>query len=104
MTETIALPEELLALRASLDNLDASIISILAERFKMTRRVGQLKAQYRLPATDAAREDSQMVQLRRLAEEAQLDPAFAERFLRFVIDEVVRHHESASQRQAGAAK
>jgi len=84
---------ELLALRASIDNLDAAIVYMLAERFKCTRRVGQLKAKYGLPVSDLQREASQIVRLRRLAEEARLDPEFAETFLNFIINEVVQHHK-----------
>ena len=36
-----------------------------------------------------------MARLRQLAAEADLDPDFTEKFLRFIIDEVIRHHEAA---------
>ena len=42
--------EELLILRSSIDNLDAAIVHIMAERFKITKRVGRLKAEQGLPA------------------------------------------------------
>ena len=84
--------EQLLHLRGSIDNLDAAIIHLLAERFKCTQQVGQLKAKYGLPPSDPERESTQISRLRRLAEEARLDPEFAETFLTFIIDEVVRHH------------
>ena len=100
MDESDAIPAELRDLRAGIDNLDASLIFILSERFKLTRRVGQLKAEHRLPASDPAREQFQMARLQRLADEAQLDPVFAARFLRFVIDEVVHHHVAASEQVA----
>ena len=84
--------EQLLDLRGSIDNLDAAIIHLLAERFKCTQQVGRLKAKYGLPASDPQRETSQISRLRRLAEDARLDPEFAETFLTFIINEVVRHH------------
>jgi chorismate mutase len=56
--------------------------------------VGQLKAKYKLPPADPDREEQQIARLRQLAEQAKLDPVFAERFLRFVIDEVIRHHHA----------
>ena len=34
----------------------------------------------------------------RLSEESELDPEFSEKFLRFIIDEVIRHHERAAGR------
>ena len=84
---------ELLRLRGSIDNIDAAIVHMLAERFKCTQEVGRLKAQYKLPPADPARERDQIQRLRDLAEHARLDPAFAEKFLNFIIAEVIRHHE-----------
>jgi chorismate mutase len=81
------------AYRSSIDNIDAALIHMLAERFKVTQAVGRYKAQAGLPPADPSREDRQIARLRHLAEEARLDPEFSERFLRFIIDEVIRHHE-----------
>jgi chorismate mutase len=81
------------ALRQSIDNVDAALVHMLAERFQFTQQVGRLKAQAGLPASDKQREADQIARLRRLAEEADLDPAFAEEFLNFIVAEVIRHHE-----------
>ena len=35
----------------------------------------------------------QIERLERLSQEADLDPAFAKKFLNFIISEVIRHHE-----------
>ena len=85
---------ELLRLRSSIDNLDAALVHLLAERFKITQQVGLLKAKHGLPPADPAREAQQIARLRRLAEQAKLDPEFAEKFLTFVVAEVVRHHQA----------
>jgi len=87
-------PRELLALRASIDNIDAALIYLLAERFKCTQKVGQLKAERGMPPADPAREAEQIARLRALAEGAHLDPEFAEKFLAFVVKEVIRHHQA----------
>ncbi|HYO33582.1 MAG TPA: chorismate mutase [Nocardioidaceae bacterium] len=87
---------ELSLLRDSIDNLDAALIHLLAERFKCTQQVGLLKAAHAMPPADPAREAEQISRLRRLAAEAKLDPEFAEKFLAFVIAEVLRHHEAIS--------
>ncbi|MEZ5932494.1 MAG: chorismate mutase [Alphaproteobacteria bacterium] len=79
--------------RKSIDNLDATLIYVLAERFRLTKRVGEYKRDQGLPSSDRGREDRQIARLKALALDAELDPEFAERFLRFVIDEVIRHHE-----------
>jgi chorismate mutase len=85
---------ELDDIRASIDNIDAALIHLLAERFKCTKRVGRLKAEHDMPPADPAREARQIERLRGLAVDADLDPAFAEKFLTFIIDEVIRHHEA----------
>ena len=84
-------------LRGSIDNIDAAIVHMLAERFKCTQEVGRLKAEYRLPPADPARERDQIERLRGLAISARLDPAFAEKFLNFIIAEVIRHHETIAR-------
>ncbi len=78
--------------RASIDNIDAALVHLLAERFKITKRVGEHKASVGLPPADPDREDVQIARLRELADAAGLDPGFGEKFLRFIVDEVIRHH------------
>lgn len=84
--------EELIRLRHSIDNFDAALVHILAERFRCTQQVGQLKAEHGLPASDPAREERQVARLRQLARESDLDPEFAEKFLAFIVAEVINHH------------
>jgi chorismate mutase len=79
--------------RQSIDNIDAALVHMLAERFNSTKAVGVLKAKHDLPPADPEREEYQIERLRRLANDARLDPDFAEKFLNFVIREVIQHHE-----------
>lgn len=94
---------QLQALRGSIDNIDAALIHMLAERFRCTKAVGELKARSAMPPADPQREASQVARLRALAREARLDPDFAEKFLAFVIREVIRHHEAIA-RHPGATE
>ena len=82
--------------RKSIDNIDAALIHMLAERFRITQAVGEYKAKAVLPPSDPQREERQIARLRALAVEAELDPEFSEKFIRFVIDEVIRHHRIAA--------
>ncbi|GAB3604733.1 hypothetical protein GCM10027413_01420 [Conyzicola nivalis] len=85
---------ELTGLRQSIDNIDAALVHLLAERFKFTQQVGRLKAATGMAASDPEREKVQIARLRALAEESHLDPAFAEKFLNFIVAEVIHHHQS----------
>ena len=97
MADRSDLPHELVAMRHSIDNLDAALIYLLAERFRITQHVGVLKATEGLPAADPAREEQQITRLRELARDADLDPEFAEKLLTFIVTEVVRHHEQIAR-------
>jgi len=86
--------QELLAdLRQSIDNLDAVLVHTLAERFRCTTTVGKLKAEHDLPPSDPDREGRQIARLERMCAESGLDPEFAKKFQRFIIDEVICHHK-----------
>ncbi len=101
MAEDQSAQIELHDLRKSIDNIDAAMIHILAERFRCTQRVGALKANHNLPPADPVREDYQVGRLRALAKDAQLDPEFAEKYLAFIIHEVIRHHETFRRHSDG---
>lgn len=104
MTDTPAVPgvrdasplDTLQRLRGSIDNIDAALIFMLAERFRSTKQVGELKAVNGMPPSDPAREEQQIARLRRLATEADLDPEFAEKWFNFIVAEVIRHHTAAA--------
>ncbi len=93
-TSETARAEQLLAEhRDSIDRLDAILVYTLAERFKQTQAVGRLKAEHDLPPADKAREAKQIERLEWLSKEADLDPEFAKKFLKFIIQEVIQHHK-----------
>ena len=84
---------QLTAYRESIDNIDAALVFMLAERFKITKAVGFYKREHDLPPADPGREKAQIERLRALANSANLDPEFSEKFLQFIIREVIQHHE-----------
>ena len=89
--------EKLEEFRKSIDNLDAAMIHVMAERFRVTKQVGELKAQADFPPSDPEREKDQVRRLRELAASSNLDPDFAEKLLNFVISEVIQHHKQARE-------
>jgi len=88
--------QSLKRLRGSIDNIDAALVFLLAERFRCTKQVGELKAEHGMPPSDPAREEQQLARLRSLALDAELDPEFAEKWFNFVVAEVIRHHTAAA--------
>lgn len=96
MSRSAETPGKLQEYRRSIDNIDAALVFLLAERFKVTQKVGAYKAETGLPPADPGREEQQIARLRALAADAELDPEFSEKFLRFIIDEVIRHHSASS--------
>lgn len=93
--------ETLVRLRSSIDNIDAALVHLLAERFKITQAVGEHKKQVGLPPADPGREQVQIARLRRLSEEAGLDPTFSEQMLRFIVDAVIRDYDRIGVRDPG---
>jgi len=91
--------QDLQHLRDSIDNIDAALIHMLAERFKFTQQVGALKARTGLAPADPLREAQQIARLRALAIGAKLDPEFAEKFLNFIVKEVIRHHIAQAEKK-----
>lgn len=55
---------ELESFRRQIDKIDADIVELLADRFRITAEVGQLKARKGLEAVDPARESSQQTTYR----------------------------------------
>ncbi|MDA3032806.1 MAG: chorismate mutase [Actinomycetota bacterium] len=83
--------------RSSIDNIDAALVHLLAERFKVTKAVGRYKAAAELPPADPVREEIQIARLRLMAKAAGLDLAFTEKFLRFIVAEVIHHHQRIAE-------
>lgn len=83
---------ELEELRKTIDKLDTALVHLLAERFQATKQVGQYKKAHNLTPIDPAREARQFAKIEKLAIEAGLDPDFAKRILRVIIDQSVKNH------------
>lgn len=85
------------ALRATIDNIDAAVVHLLAERFKATSQVGVLKAQAGFAPADLQREEQQLERLRRIAQDAGLDTQIAEMYKQFVVEEAKKRHRRIAE-------
>ncbi|MBL4575885.1 MAG: chorismate mutase [Opitutaceae bacterium] len=79
--------------RESIDNLDAALIALLAERFKITQQVGLYKASHHLSEKDESREEKQMANIDELSQKAGLRPEIARRVIRVIIEQVIAEHK-----------
>ena len=79
--------------RESIDNIDSMLVFLLAERFKITEKVGKLKADNNLSASDKNREANQKDRLELLSVQAGIRPGFISELLNFIIREVVKNHK-----------
>lgn len=79
--------------RKQLDEIDRSLLELLAQRFAVTEEVGKLKSKTGLPARDPAREEAQLQRISLIAQEYNLNPEYARSIMRITIDEVVKNHK-----------
>jgi chorismate mutase len=96
MSSSPKTPEELVDLRVRIDKIDSALISYLAERFRLTEQVGYVKAKSGIFPIDNAREQAQARRMAELAEHEGLNPIFAQKLLKLIIDEVVKRHKEIS--------
>ncbi len=84
---------DLQILREQIDSIDADITRLLARRFALTDQIGRYKKRHKLSPMDADREGRQVSRIRQLALEEGLNPDFAEKYLRCIMEEVVHNHK-----------
>ena len=84
--------KDLPQLRKELDAIDQELITLLTKRFAVTNLVGHYKKTHGLHPVDEGREAAQMERIRIIAKDTGLNPEFAAKFLRIIIDEVVENH------------
>ena len=92
-------PEQLLEAREKIDEVDRKLVLLLAERFALTARVGELKAKNGLDAVDSNREAQKLESLRAIALKHNLNPDLVASLFTEVMAEVVKNHRRI--REAG---
>lgn len=98
--ESESVPAELLEVREKIDQIDHQIIALLARRFELTHRVGQLKASLALEALDAQREAEKLEEIRALCEEHDLNPGLVTELFTQIMEEVVRNHNRLREQRS----
>ena len=97
--------QDLAALRKSLDDIDAVLVSALGERARLARQIAQVKADGAGPVRDADRETALLQHRSAFGERLGLDPAFVRRIFREILDDSVRRQQDALQaRDANGAQ
>ncbi len=89
--------QDLAALRKSLDDIDAVIVSALGERARLARQIAKVKAEGDGPVRDADRETALLQHRSAVGERLGLDPAFVRRIFREILDDSVRRQHDALQ-------
>ena len=95
--------QDLAALRKSLDDIDAVLVSALGERARLARQIAHVKAEGDGPVRDADRETALLQHRSALGERLGLDPAFVRRIFREILDDSVRRQQDALQTTAADA-
>ncbi len=85
---------DLAQLRGQLDKIDRQWLSLLAQRFRVSQQVGELKKDQGLPPIDSARETLMFGRIEAQAKSVGLNPQLAHAILRLIIDEVVKNHKA----------
>lgn len=84
----------LIDFRKQIDQCDTELIQLLAKRFAITARVGELKKHQNLKSIDPKREQRQFKRIESLATENGISPDLASKLLRNIIDQVIVEHEA----------
>lgn len=85
--------QELQALRQQIDRLDHGLVLMLANRFALTRRVGELKARADLNSVDPRREEEKIRDIRLLCDNHGVNPELMADILAQIMRETVKNHE-----------
>ena len=92
-----AIPEELKAMRQAIDQVDEQLVKLLAQRFQLTRTVGELKAAQGLTPVDGAREAAKLATIRGWCQTYALNPELATELFTRIMQEVVTNHRQLGE-------
>lgn len=82
--------EELHQLRSQIDEMDSSLINLLAERFKLCREIGKFKKEHNMTVLQSDRYNEMLEKCAQQAKVCGIDTKFAARILEIIHEESVR--------------
>ncbi|MDP1930543.1 MAG: chorismate mutase [Gammaproteobacteria bacterium] len=94
------IPAELLLVREQIDRIDHGLVLLLANRFALTRRVGELKAEHGLQALDPERESRKLADIRAVCAKHGVNQDLVAEILERVMREVVKNHKLIQEQQS----
>lgn len=86
-------------LRKQVDQIDKKLLKILAERFKITKKIGELKSKRSLPACDKKREILLFKERESLAKKLGLNKGLAKNIFNEIIKTVKKDHKKIKERR-----
>ena len=84
---------ELQKLRNKIDQIDQKLLELLADRFKVTEKVGEYKSKHSLSPFSKEREEAVFRNKRKLAKKLKLDEDIAEEIFHIIIERVKINHQ-----------
>jgi len=79
------MPQEVIALRDRMDDVDRQLLAVLAERLDVSRQIGYAKAKHGWPLHDAARETALLAECAEKGEKLGLPERFVVEVLKGVL-------------------
>jgi chorismate mutase len=85
-------------IRAKINEVDETIIKLLAKRFELTSEIGFLKAKQGIDSISPEWEALQFKKFEKLTKELELPYTLVEGIFRQILDQVVRDHDSIKRK------
>lgn len=85
--------------RKKIDKIDQKLLKILAERFKVTQKIGQYKKRYSLPLRDKERERQLLKNLDNLAKKLKLNQKLVREIFQAILKTVRGNHRKIKMRK-----
>lgn len=81
-------------LRVQITNLDGELLSLLAERRKLTNQVAETKIEHNIPVRDQKREEQLLIRLVKQGKQAGLDPHYVTQLFHVILEDSVLNQQA----------